>query len=568
MKVTIDNLGSFSLGTKEYIGAGGEASIYKKDNLAIKIYHDAQKCIPWKKMEELDVIPCQNVLKPLYIVKDPKGIMIGYAMQYIKDSVPLCKLFTKTFKDDNNLTTSDIVEITKYIQKTIVDIHRSKCLIVDGNEMNYLIDSSLKTPLFIDVDSYQTPSYRATAIMESIRDRLIKNNKWNEMSDWFSFAIVTFQLYMGIHPYKGKHPNYAMKDWTKRMDDGISVFDPHVQLPSVCPDFSIIPKRHLEWFKSLFVNNNRSVPPLPDGISPVAVIDSIIKIIKGNESFDTKLKISFPEKIVGTPVQVGSVVYFISQHNVYKEDNPDNPIYEIKRDSKRFFIAQSNNNDPVFAEYDGSSVILEDYRKNTIGIFSGVDNIFSRNGNIYTLMDNCLYENIFVSPHTSGKILHSTRLVGNILKYSSKVFNGLVYQDILGKAWLTIPYQNGKCYLNHVQELDTYRVIDAKSERNICVVIGEKKGIYTRLIFVFDKEFSSYTVRIQEDIQYQGINFTVLQNGLCILLVESDSIEVFKDNSTVKKVDKAPFDHGMRLFNKDSLVFFMDRKNVYQVSLK
>ena len=28
-----------------------------------------------------------------------------------------------------------------------------------------------------------------------------------DLAHWFAFAVVTFQLFTGIHPYKGKHPS-------------------------------------------------------------------------------------------------------------------------------------------------------------------------------------------------------------------------------------------------------------------------------------------------------------------------------------------------------------------------
>lgn len=250
-EVFIKNVGNITLTDKNYVGSGGEATIYKHQNMAIKLYHDHKKSIPEAKINELSIISATNVCKPLHTVYDSKNRLIGYCMSFIKDTQPICKLFTKSFRDSNSISHADIIDIVKFIQKTIGIIHDDQCLIVDLNEMNLLVSSDFETPIFIDVDSYQTKSFRATAIMDSIRDRTVKNNNWTELSDWYSFAILAFQLYIGIHPYKGKHPKYKANEWIKRMDDNISVFDKDTSLPAICNDFTVIPSRHLDWLKKM-----------------------------------------------------------------------------------------------------------------------------------------------------------------------------------------------------------------------------------------------------------------------------------------------------------------------------
>ena len=58
--------------------------------------------------------------------------------------------------------------------------------------------------------------------MDSVRDRHAAG--WNEGTDWFSFALVSFQMFVGIHPYKGKHP--ALKTLDERMAQNVSVLHP------------------------------------------------------------------------------------------------------------------------------------------------------------------------------------------------------------------------------------------------------------------------------------------------------------------------------------------------------
>ena len=158
-----------------YVGAGGQAAIYAGNGLAFKLYHDTRSMVRLGKMQELMQIRAPNVIRPMDILYDARGgHPVGYTMKFLDNTQPLCKLFTKSFKTDNNLTPEAIVELVKAIQLTVQSIHDDRCLVVDLNELNVLVGPSFVEPFMIDTDSYQTPSYRAAAIMDSIRDRLAR----------------------------------------------------------------------------------------------------------------------------------------------------------------------------------------------------------------------------------------------------------------------------------------------------------------------------------------------------------------------------------------------------------
>jgi serine/threonine protein kinase len=132
--------------------------------------------------------------------------------------------------------------------------------------MNFLVDKSTFSNIyFIDVDSYQTKSYPAQAIMDSIRDRHAKQFDIN--TDWFSFGILTFQMFMGIHPYKGKHDTYKTLD--ERMINNVSVLNKKVSIPSIIEDpKQIIPSNYLDWYSSVFEKGNR----IPFPLDTIAVV--------------------------------------------------------------------------------------------------------------------------------------------------------------------------------------------------------------------------------------------------------------------------------------------------------
>lgn len=566
MKVKVDNVGDFNLTDKNFVASGGQAKVFAKQQHAIKIYHDVTKMPPSDKLKQLSVLDIPNVLGPQHLVRDMNGKVVGYTMPFVKDTVPMCKVFTLSFKQDHNISPSDIVELVKQIQLTTMQIHKHGILIVDGNEMNYLVNNTFDIPYFIDVDSWQTKDYPADALMESVRDRLIQRNQFTEMSDWFSFAVVSFQLYTGIHPYKGKHPDYKPKDWLKRMDAGISVFDPKVTLPPTVADFSVIPKRHLDWYEDVFKGNKRSVPPMPDGVVPAHIGQDIIRVIQGTESFDTQLIFSFDERIRDA-IDLAGTMYFIGKDHIFRGDNTKRPIDDLGN-ARKIAFGRTPNGTPIIAKWqDEKHLTFSKPGGGGLIQVTGTSAIMGRDNRIYNISDDRLFVNEFIET-TRGQLMHSASLVGNVLPLAGKMFGNMIYQDILGKPWIMIPTSEHGLFFKHITELDDYRVMDGYSQGNFAVIIAEKDGVLSRFVLVFDWRKQTYTCRRTDDVSNIGISMAVNDAGICVLMTDHQEIEIFKDNATVKTVGNTPFDASMRLFAHGTKIYFIDRKNVYSVAMK
>jgi hypothetical protein len=557
-KVYLDNYGFINLTDQNYIASGGEASVYKYSNYALKIYHDKTKCIEEEKIKELSLISSNNVLKPINLIYDEKKKYIGYSMDYAPDTEPICKLFTKNFKYTNNISINDITELVKDIQKSISEIHKSNCLVVDLNEMNILSDNSFKKSIFIDVDSYQTKNFKATAIMESIRDRTVKNDNWTELSDWYSFAIIAFQLYIGIHPYKGKHPSYKANEWIKRMDDNISVFDKNVSLPSVCESFSIIPQKYLDWFKALFVNGIRELPPILDQIQTSIINPISTKIIHSNQNFTISEIITLNERILEYKSIFG-VNYFITNKGWYKENKF---ISDLQNGSN---ITYTNINEPIICNLENQKLSFKTQDMNVISNISAT-NYYVLENKVFSLFENNLIESSFL---TFGKNhIHKTK--NYQVSYASKLYDGCIIQDLLDKKYIT--FIENDLFINiQIKELECHRILEVVRKKNFAVIIAEKNGYYDRFIIHFDFKNTfniKYEIRISNNVDYNNINFTVLDNGIAILLVEDEKIEVFRDNSTIKLVDNSPFNHSMKLISSNNNVYFIDNNKLFNLKLK
>ena len=558
INIFVKSIGKITLTDKEYVAAGGEAVVYKKSNIAYKIYHDPNKMIPVQKIQELQVITPKNVLKPLDVIQDGHKT-VGYVMSFISNTNPICKLFTKSFREKNSLTPKDITEMIKLMQLTIDQIHKDGCLIVDLNELNLLASQKFDNVYFIDVDSYQTPHYKATAIMESIRDPKVKSNKFTQDSDWFSFAVIATQLYIGIHPYKGRHPDYKPNEWAQRMKDGVSIFDPKVSLPPTCYDMSVIPKSHMNWLREIFVKNNRMNPPLPDATIVVVPVTKY-KVVQSTGDFDVKLIWDLMHPIFYSYHFIGCD-FVVCKDHIYC-DQKNYRTYSSK-DTKVGICDSGDEYFPALAMYKDDKLKFLVPQDIEIGELD-CDDFMMRNGCIYSIYKGTMTE---CSVDKMGnRYLLKTRLSCNTSELSTKVFDGVVFQDLLGKCYITLPFEIGRCAFNPIKELDGYRILDAKSERNIVVVIAEKKSIYYRFIFTFDKSYMNYTYRKVDDVSYTGVNFTVKPNGVCIMTTDSET-EIFKDNH-IKKITNSPFDSTNRLFNRNGDIFFIAHDRIYSVRTK
>ena len=150
-KVIERGKGEVRFGKNDFASSGGEAKVYKKGNVCYKVFHTPKKMIPEAKITELQVLNKDNIVKPENILLNEKNTPIGFTSKWV-DGIPMCKVFVTGFRKRMGISDESTIELVKRMQETITFIHSHKCLIVDGNEMNYLVGNDLITPYFIPLD--------------------------------------------------------------------------------------------------------------------------------------------------------------------------------------------------------------------------------------------------------------------------------------------------------------------------------------------------------------------------------------------------------------------------------
>jgi serine/threonine protein kinase len=555
MKVFIKGKGQVNLTNNDYIAEGGQGKIFGKGNLVYKIYHDSAKMIPESKIAELQTLTFPNIVKPEDLLLDSKNKVIGYTMKYLPDSHPLCKVFTKAFRQREGITEKNILEMVQRMQKTVAHCHDNKILIVDLNEMNFLVSKKFDEVYFLDVDSYQTPHFPATALMESVRDRHIKG-KFTQETDWFAFGIVSFQMFIGIHPYKGKHP--SILDIDERMIKNISVLNNAVSIPAVCYPFTNIPKAYYEWYKAIFEDGKRCAPPTD--LNTAIVLVTKVQKVTGSNSFDIAEISMFKSDIINFFYSSCHEVV-ITEKDVFL-DGRESPI-SVK--STIGFTPKMNK--PIAAYCKNGSIEIYDMIGQKVLHTCSGRNAMQYDNRIYIQSDQNILE---VDCYEGKDIFVSTHSVANILEKATQMFDGVIIQNLLGSYYISLFPKTKHHQQFTVKELQGYAVIDAKFENGVLMVVGHKLGKYDRFVFRFDENWE-YDVRIIQNISYSGLNFTVLENGICICITENELVEIFsnKRNSTaITSIDDSGIDSSMKLFHKGTKVMFAKGNKLHSMTMR
>lgn len=545
---------------KDFVGAGGQAEIYRYKDQAIKIYFDQKHCLPAQKITELSKIG-GNVIAPVSQVYEENGTLCGYSMRFVKDAVPFCEIFPTSYQTANNIGPSDKARYYLNLLKEVKNVHGANSLIVDLNELNVLF--SIQGDIYIiDCDSFQTPSFPATGLMESVRDPkcsiiLPNGNKgynFTANSDWFSFAVLTFQMYSSIHPYKGGHSSYRPNQWRDRMDAGISVFDKGAKLPPACPDLKTIPSTLYDYFYKVFQKGERLEPPTH--LNPYDAPKVMPQLVSSTKKF-----------------KVETMYVYDSNINFLKHDGQH--FYAVTQGRKTYKDGRE------ISHYGETSLLNENLRaqKNT-GFFSvidvggsalekpflTVDKAFYRNGNIYYVEANKLREGNILNFGGKNKFISQPVESLNQDVSSLQVFDGLVIQNLFGRKWLHIPYFPKHCTSKQIPELNDYRILSAKSDKHITVIMTERNGKYTRFIIEHTNNFQTYKIFQQDDVDFGAANVVVTNDGRVVMTTGPDEITLFKNFDQMIQIDNSPVGNNT-LYTDGNFIYFTTDNKLYKISL-
>ncbi|MEF8748944.1 MAG: hypothetical protein V5B31_14170 [Candidatus Accumulibacter propinquus] len=259
IRVVMPGKGEVMLRAQDHLATGGEGAVFQRAGMVYKLYLDPVAARARGMEEKIGLLaqlrhPC--IVAPIDVLRDQQQALVGHYMP-AAPGVPLIELCTNAWRNANGFGDDQAAQLVENMRAAVTAAHALPALMVDGNETNWLANGV--EPRVIDVDSWQIGRFPATAMMATIRD--YHGAQPSPAADWFAWGIVTFQVFMGIHPYKGSHPDFRRGDLEARMRANVSVFDPRTRLNAAVRHFAAIPAALRDWYADTFQRGLRGSPP-------------------------------------------------------------------------------------------------------------------------------------------------------------------------------------------------------------------------------------------------------------------------------------------------------------------
>lgn len=555
MDIILEGKGRITLRQSDHVATGGEGSIYKSGNLAIKIYHDVKK-VAWNdidnKIKFFRQYKNQAIIAPIDRVTDIKGDIIGFYMPY-SEGESLVRYFTNDYRKQMGF--KDDISLVESIKQIVEYAHGNNAIMIDANELGYIVKGI--EPKILDVDSWVLDNKipPTIAVMPSIRDWHTKG--FNQSSDWFAWAVVTFQVFTGIHPYKGTLDGYKLGELEKRMQDNASVFSKGIRLNRSVRDFNIIPAPLLDWYVNVFSSNNRSIPPSPSdkGISTTGYARTLYASITQTGSIVL-------EKLLDTD---GIIKVFPCGVALLKNGTL------IDLSTKRILMVSSIDCSIIkvingWLVYDGKFHYLTLSTKMELNINLNINKILTFENRLFAINGGKLTEIILTD--LGNKQLLGLGQSWNVMELSTKWFDGIGVQDVLGSAYLTLPFGDNAVVNLKVPELDGILPINAVAGHRFVTLLGmNKNGEYVKSEIYLSENYSSY--------RYWGavtdtpeLNIAILPKGVCATIVKDGELTIFvPSNANIRKVVDNQL-LGIDLYRWDNAVIGLLNGSIWKISIK
>lgn len=496
----LEHHGSVTVGPGDHIATGGEGVVYRSGQFVLKLYHDpatiAARHLP-DRLRLLAPLTHSGIAKPLGLVLNSSRTPVGIYQAFVEGE-PLPRVATNDFWKRTGLSWSGVTHAVADMHDIQVDAHTHGAVMVDGNEQNWLFsvgDISAPKAHIIDVDGWSVGPYRAQAIMPSIVDHHTREH--TERSDWFSWAVVSFTLFTGLHPYKGTLAGYKPNELVRRMQENKSVFSPGVRVNRAVRDWSNIPGPLLSWYESVFEHGERSPAPHPSKTG--AVVPGVARVLRVSAHagtglvhdrifFDSNLPIAsvFPCGIA--LAETGALIELASGRHVGRVASRDAEVIAL---SGYWLVAERRG-----GAYRFMIINMVSHQAVALSPPSTVTRVLRANERLFAVDNQGLIE---LTVHTGlSRPLLSWGQRWGVLVPATTWHQGVGVEDALGAMHVVVPFGAGACAHVRVPELDGRRVVAGiAGERIVVLTIQEPSGEYVELMLAFDEQYRTYQVSRQ-----------------------------------------------------------------------
>ncbi len=569
--VVLEGKGPVTLRPSDHVATGGEGSIYRIGDMSVKVYLDPlkmrQQGMP-EKFKLLKQLKHPYVVAPQGLVTIPSGEPVGLYMPFIEGH-PLSRVFTNDFWQKEQFDISHNSTLVDRMREVVKFAHQQNALLVDANELNWfmLMQKKSPEPRVIDVDSWAIGKWPATVIMPSIRDWHAK--VFDRRTDWFAWGVVTFQLYTGLHPYKGTLDGFDRGDLTGRMKANASVFAQGVRLNRAVRDFSNIPGPLLNWYEATFQKGERTAPPSPfdTGITAprAAQVTRVVTTSKTGLLVFEKLISNVTDSAIrvfhcGVVLTAsGSLIDLATKRQIGKAISKE---CEVIRNDNGWLIADWSSQGIKFTHVEEGSL-----KEETLPFKLNGKRFLRYENRLFLVTDQGLTE---LKMHFFGKPLLSAGQTWGVMVNSTKWFDGLGVQSAMGAMFIIVPFGDGSVAQQRVPELDGMQAVAGVAGNRFVSIVGldKKTGTYRKVELTFDRDYKSYKVWETKN-DGPELNMAILPKGVCASIVQDGQllITVPTTGQTIQ-VDDRSIATDMLLGNWGDKVVYIQKGEVWSVKMK
>jgi hypothetical protein len=575
--------GPVALRPTDHLATGGEGAVYLKNGIVFKVFLDPQKAQAngmAEKIALLSKLQHPFIVAPQDVLLDDKHNVIGYYMPEAS-GIPLMKTFTNSWRDLNAFTDAQSIQLVENMREAVSVAHNFGAVMVDGNETNYLTHGV--DPRVIDVDSWQIGKHKATAIMPSVRDYHAKT--FNANTDWFSWGVVSFQVFTGIHPYKGTHPDFKKGDTESRMRANASVFDSRVRLNAAVRDFSCVPGPLLDWYERVFSQGERSAPPSALQSRSAPKLTKKTRVVTGGTGSVRH------DRIRGF---AGKIRHVAANGVAYYWEGPGLKAFDLQRQQGIPALSTADieklfSNDAVLMRHADSFVYVAISETGIQGrkvagerdpqpmVATAMTNVLplathrlvvmgTRFFALNTQSDNGLIE--LDLAEMGSKVALAVKMSWPVNVQSTQFFDGCAVMDCLGVPFVAVPEQ-GSLLIQRAPALAGYKLINGLSRGSARVwVHGVSRvdgQIYRIELRSTGREFEVLQVLVVDEAL---LNIAINAKGIAVGFLEDGSVRVTSTTSTSEKQILDPsVTVAMHLFSLPDGIYYSRDQDIFKVSL-
>jgi hypothetical protein len=196
----------------------------------------------------------------------------------------------------------------------------------------------------------------------------------------------------------------------------------------------------------------------------------------------------------------------------------------------------------------------------TLAITLKAEHLLCVQNNLYLVQDDQIVAVKIIN--RSNNLLIASGKSWRIMPHAHQVLEGCLYQSILGKPYLVVPFSEEACVIKAIPELAGYHIISGKHEGGVVMLIGHRHNHYDQIIIRFDKYYNHYKVKILTHCEVLDNNFVTLDNNTIVHIPHDGELVIsHRYDDTQKSIVDSQVYATMRLaHNMNKILFYTDNK--------